>query len=223
MNNKKYKLIRKGIAGVLLTLTLAGCGKNVDCNIEGNHVHLYQNNKNGILKFIEGERELVDGFVWTDEYEELTPRMKAICENGLLLIENNQRYFRRKVHSIPDAKREAHVYDYFYGTFYGNEWGYNILTGKYGYGYALKQGYHYDWRWVNISLDTYTTDQVRDITYMIKLYKVNDEGVVESKLFEKVEEIDEDYIYFNPKNLITECVSEPYYLEKNKTRSKSHE
>ena len=49
---KKYTLIKKSLVGVLLTFSLTGCGKNVDCDVSENHIHLYKNESNGILMFI---------------------------------------------------------------------------------------------------------------------------------------------------------------------------
>lgn len=221
-DNKKYRLVKKSLACILLATTITGCTKDVvvDCDIKGNHVHLYQNTTNGILRYIEGESEKKGDFVRKDDYVEATPKTEAICENNLCLIADNFDYFEDKVNSVPAPKIQAYVYKLVYGTYYGYGYGYSFTSGKYEYGYGLMTGYHYDYEWEDISFDTYTTDEVRDITYQIKLYKVNDDGTVVYKLFNQEDDIDSDYAYFNSKDLITECVSDSYYLEKNKTKAK---
>lgn len=217
---KKYTLIKKSLVGVLLTFSLTGCGKNVDCDVSENHIHLYKNESNGILMFIEGEKEKRGDFIWTDKYEKESTKLQAISENELCSIEDNFTYFNRKVSKIPEPKRQAYVYDYIYGSYYGYGYCYNYSTGKYGYGYGLITGYHYDYEWQDIPLDKYTTDKVRDITYKIKLYKVDEKGNVKSKLFDKIDDINKEYCYFKTDDIITPCVSDSYYLDKNKIKTK---
>lgn len=217
---KKHTLIKKSLVGVLLTFSLTGCGKNVDCDVSENHIHLYKNESNGILMFIEGEKEKRGDFIWTDKYEKESTKLQAISENELCSIEDNFTYFNRKVSKIPEPKRQAYVYDYIYGSYYGYGYCYNYSTGKYGYGYGLITGYHYDYEWQDIPLDKYTTDKVRDITYKIKLYKVDEKGNVKSKLFDKIDDINKEYCYFKTDDIITQCVSDSYYLDKNKIKTK---
>lgn len=218
--NKKYTLIKKSLVGALLTVSLAGCVKNVDCDISGNHIHLYQNKSNGVVRYIEGEKEKSGDFLWTDKYKKETTKLQAISKNKLCSIEDNFTYFNKKVSKIPEPKRQAYVYDYIYGTYYGYGYCYNSSTGKYGYGYGLITGYHYDYEWQDIPLDKYTTDEVRDITYKIKLYKVDEKGNVESKLFDQIDDINKEYCYFKTDDIITECISDSYYLDKNKIKTK---
>lgn len=217
---KKYILVKKSLVGVLLTFSLTGCVKNVDCDIQENHIHLYQNKSNGIVRYIEGEKEKIGEFFWTDEYEKETTKLQAISKNELCSIKDNLTFFNNQVAEIPEPKRQAYVYDYIYGTYYGCGWGYNFWSARYEYGYGLIEGYHYGYEWQDIPLDQYTTDEVRDITYKIKLYKVDEKGNIESKLFDQIDDIDKEYCYFLIDDIITPCASDYYYLDKNKIKTK---
>ena len=116
-------------------------------------------------------------------------------------------------------KREAYVYDYVYGTYYGYRYGYSF-NGKFEYSYGLTSGYHWDYEWQEIPLDEYTTDKVQDITYQYQLYKINEDGTLSKRLFESLEEVPEEYKYFTPDTLVKENVSDPYYLDSKKIKTR---
>ncbi len=53
MKHKKYNLIRVGLICSSLLFTNSGCGvKTVDCDIEGEHVHLYVSESNLLSRYI---------------------------------------------------------------------------------------------------------------------------------------------------------------------------
>lgn len=59
------KLIKKGIACTALftsLVTLCSCSKNVDCVIEGEHVHIYFDEDDNLSKYRNSEREFIESF-----------------------------------------------------------------------------------------------------------------------------------------------------------------
>lgn len=216
---RNYKLIKNGLLGTIIATSLTACIPTVDCDIKETHVHLYTNSNN-VSMFIEGEKERKNDFYWTEKYVLKDERINTIIENNLCSIIDNYDYVNDIMDKHPN-RRETYVYDYFYGTYTAYDYGYHFdySSGEYtyGYGYGLFTGYHYDYRWVNISLDEYTTDKVKDITYMYKFYKIDDEKVTE-KYFSSLNDIEEGYTYFKLNDFVKENVSEPYYLSENKVK-----
>ena len=111
-----------------------------------------------------------------------------------------------------DAKRQAYTYDYIYGGYYA----YDYASGQYGTIF----GWHWGYEWQDISLE-YTTDKVRDITYQFRFYKIDEDGVVSSKLFSALEEVPEEYRYFKLFDFVQKETSSSYYLEMSKFKSKT--
>lgn len=210
-NNKDLLKLKKS----LLTLTFIslgvssfGCAKNVDCDINDEHVHIYIDEENNLEKYILGEKDHKDDFVRTDSYVLLDEEIKKICENDLLVVSDNIDYISKTIDSY-EPYREEYAYDYRYGYYYG----YDSLNGEYGY----VCGWHWDYDWDQIPLDEYTTEKVRDITYNYKFYKINDNGELEYKYFNSLDNLDEEYKYFKVSDLVNKNIGESYYLEKNKT------
>ena len=93
------KIRRKFISLILSlqVLLLAGCTKNVNCDIKDKHIHVYTN-EYGIDRYVSGEREYVGGVVSdryyrTDEYlllnEENEKLYKYLSDQNLVSIIEN--------------------------------------------------------------------------------------------------------------------------------------
>ena len=201
-------------------IAFSACAKEVDCDIDLEHVHLYLNDDEDLSRYIESEKEYVGNFYKTDTYYSTSDTFQIISDNNLYIISDNIDYLTEKMGNY-HLEREAYVYDYIYGSYYGYEYGYDYSTNSYTYGYGLKTGYHWDYEWQNIDLDEYTDDKVRDITYQFKFYKINDDGTLISKLFNSLDEVDDDYKYFKPGDLVKKNISDSYYLSKEKQKVKS--
>ena len=107
----KFKLIKTTVSAVLISASLAGCGKTMDCNIASNHIHFYENEDTKIIKLIEGEREKRMGYNWTDNYVFMNNETKSICDNDLCYkIETNGEVSFIIVDNIEDVPSE---YKYF--------------------------------------------------------------------------------------------------------------
>lgn len=217
---KKYKLIKNSISSVLCVttiLTFSGCAREVECDIDGEHVHIYISNDSQLTRYVDSEKEYIGDLLRTDNYLNMNDELKFIDENGLYVIEDNIEYLNREINKY-SSKRQAYVYDYIYGTYYGYDYGYNPSSGKYEYHYGLHTGYHYGYEWQDIGIDDYTTDEVRDITYQFRFYKKNEDGTLSSQLFNDLEEIPGEYKFFTPKTLVEQNVSTSYYLESKKIK-----
>lgn len=216
--NKKYKLLKSSFIGMILASNIMACSKNVDCHIEGEHIHLYVTNDN-LKKYIEGEKERDWFFHWTENYVRPDDEINLVVENSLCLVEGNEAYIKNKMYEYR-PKREAYVYDYIYGPYYGYGYHYDYDSGEYEYGYGLINGYHYDYEWQEIDIEKYTDDKVRDTTYEFKFYKITEEGILVSKNVSSFQEI-EDYPYFKENDFVIEKVSAPYYLENEKVKKRN--
>lgn len=179
---------------------------------------MYVDEDNNLSRYVDSEKEYIKDLIRTEEYLPMTEELSEISENSLYRIEDNEKYLEQvSLQCYP--KREAYVYDYVYGTYYGYRYGYSV-SGEFEYSYGLTSGYHWDYEWQEIPLDEYTTDKVQDITYQYQLYKINEDGTLSKRLFESFEDVSEEYKYFTPDTLVKENVSEPYYLDRNKVKTR---
>lgn len=209
--------LRRVLAGGLLTvslMTFPGCTKTIDCTIGEEHVHLYVNEGSTLKRYIQSEKEKIGKEVRTETYKQLKYDVSGAAKNGLYPIEENMDYLLKLEEKfIP--KREEYVIDYVYGPYIG--YGLNPITGKYDYCYGNHVGYHYESFWREISLDEYTSNPVRDITYKFRLYKVNFDETVEYHDFDMFDVISDEYKFFKASDLIQPVIGETYTLSNEKT------
>lgn len=223
MSNKVFKLVTATLACAIITTSLSACeAKVIECDIEGQHLHLYINENSNLSRYIKSEKEFISGLYRTDAYLPITEELSKIDENELYRIEDNNEYLK-EISSLCKPKREEYSYEYVYGTYYGYGWGYDYSSGKYEYSYGLKTGYHWDYVWQEIDMDEYTTNKVRDTIYQFRLYKINEDGTTSYQLFSSLEEIPEEYKYFKPTTLVEEITTDSFYLEKQKQKTKTNE
>lgn len=210
MNKSK---LYAGILATVLSLPLSGCGKNVECDIPYDHIHLYKNN-DGLQKLIIGEKEEYFGYTWDKNHVKENETSIIVAKAGFLSTKDNIEYILSKVNSLPDPYREEYVNDYIYGSHYDYGYCYH-WDGKdwtYGYGYGNVTDWHWEYIWKEIDMNSYTSNPVRDTNYMFKLYKLTSDGEFVPKYFASFDEVEDGYIYFMKSELITEIVSDSYYL-----------
>jgi len=208
--HKTFKLVRTCLASIVIASSLSACAKKMDCNIQKAHVHLYVSEE-GLSRYIDSEREKKGSFQWTKEYAFKSEKIDTITENKLCAVEGNEEYLQEKIAEYP-PKRQAYVYAYVYGFYLGWGYGLNPATDEYEHYYGSHTGYHWDYEWQDIRLDEYTTDTVRDVTYELKFYKIRQDGTIQSKCFDSLEEIEEGYHYFKASDLIQERIGENYHM-----------
>ena len=121
--SKTGQEIRRVLAslGIFINiLSLAGCGKTIDCEIEGNHAHLYRSSQ-GIERYIPGEYDSIgssNGRIYykTDDYVEINDDNKAfydyILKRKLISISDNERLLCE----ISDSLRDYYEFEYYYYT-----------------------------------------------------------------------------------------------------------
>lgn len=221
---KKSKLY-VGILATILSMPLSGCGKNVDCDIPYDHIHLYENEK-GLSRLVIGEKEEKDGYTWTENHVKEDETNVLVAKSNLLSTKDNIEYILNNVNNLPAPYREEYVYDYIYGTHmgYGYCYHWDGEEWTWGYGYGNVTDWHWDYVWEKISMDCYTSNKVKDTSSVFKLYKLNKDGKFEYKYFNSFDEVEDGYIYFKKGELIVQIESEPYYLNpldyQNKTLTK---
>lgn len=214
MKNKSniYKLTKKTIACALVIASLSGCGsppQDIECNIEQGHIHLYTNYDKTLSRYIEGEKEYFGNLNRTEDYLPLTEELSSASKMNLYRIEDNIDYLEEIISSC-HPQRQAYVYDYVYNYHY------NFWKDKWGF------GWHWDYEWQDISFDTYTENKVKDTTYQFRFYKLNKDGTKEEKLFNSLDEVEQEYKYFIPGTLVQKNISEPYFLPKENQKTKTN-
>lgn len=217
---KKKLLVLSLYGGVTLT-SLTGCSKTVKCDVEVEHVHQYENDE-GLKKYIPGEKEKKKKFIRTDEYTTDYNIINNVSAKKLCVVNDNINYINEVI-SAHQPKREAYVLDYVYGPHYTYGYGLDYSTGKYDYHYGLFWEDDDEYVWKEISLYEYTPDEVRDYTYSFKFYKIDENNNLVSKDFKTLEDVEENYKYFDDNDFVQEHISDSYFLNKEdfKTRKLS--
>lgn len=95
LNLKKMVRLRGvpiALAATVLATSLTGCGKKAECNVEGNHAHLYTNEE-GYEAYYNKEYLTYDGYERQEEYVTLTDEELALCKfldkKDLIKLEDN--------------------------------------------------------------------------------------------------------------------------------------
>lgn len=199
------------------SLIISGCSKDVQCDVNSKHLHLYYDAKMELTKYIAGEKEHVGSFKWTSEYVPQNDLNNYLCEHSLSCVKDNYDYLLALMHDKQSHLQE-YTKDYIYGSYVGLCYNYDPNTDKGSYGYGVTYGFHYAYNWQDIPDDYQTTNKVRQVNYGYKLYKIIDNKQI-SKIFPNLDNIGE-YQYFNPNTVLAETYSQEYYLGKSKTLKK---
>ncbi len=215
--HKKYKLLKAGLFGIIVSTSFSACSPTMECNIESEHVHIYINN-NGLTKPVDSEKEKVynfslGDFYWTENTIPLDSTISTMIQLDLYDIRENKEYFYDMI-NIYSNKRQSYTDCCVYGEHYVSVNNDPKKSNDYKWkkNNELITDYYIETKWIDIGLDEYTTDKVRDVTYTYLLYKIDEEGNFTQKYFSSLEDIEEGYNYFNPSTLVKETIGEEYYL-----------
>ena len=183
---KEAKQFIAGILSATTILTMSGCAKTVECNVEGKHSHTYVTEE-GYEKEVESEKEKLGSFYRTDEYQELTNQeakeLKKATKAKLIRINDN-------IDKLLEL--ESSLYDYIQYEYSETEMKtyYEIDgngNGKTSYRFVTE--YHY----TNDSERFGLTGDTRVVTHMFIGYKItNDNGkitIVKSEPMKSIEEL----------------------------------
>lgn len=213
-----------GILATIIASSLSGCAKKVDYDISPKHIHMYTS-ESGLNRLILGEKEYVDSYYWSESYVPKTDENTLVAKEGLLSTKSNIEFVLTSLEHIPDNCRKEYVKEWVYGPHYGYGYCYHFDGEKYtwGYGYGQITEYHWEDTWKRIDEDKYTPNKVKDIYYVIKLYKIDENGELTYQYFNSFDEVEEGYIYFEEGKLIVEVESEEYYLNPNDLQNQNKE
>lgn len=212
--------VKKGIASlslatILCSTTLSGCVKKIDCDKEGEHAHLYTTEDEKFKTYRSGElsqlptahNENTINIYWNEESIPLTEEIENMEKFCLFKISDNVETLKRR--EKKDKKKVYQEYQY--------------LSTKY------KPKYRYG---AYVPTIEYTTDKnhkeltgmVRDVYYQYQGYKmeyVNGKlNLISSGLVDSLEEIKEEYPYFNLKDYRQKSYSAPYANNKENIKNK---
>ncbi len=116
--NIKKLVSMKGMALVLVaasvSTSLVGCGKKVDCKIDGSHAHLYTNNE-GYIRYIDKEYLNYDGYTRNDEYISIEGEedlYKFLDKKDLMRIDDNIKTIQAIQESNEDYTEYRYKYTY---------------------------------------------------------------------------------------------------------------
>lgn len=198
--NVKKNLALRGVslvlAGSLLTCTLSGCSKKVDCDIDRRHAHAYVNDE-GFTKYLEKENESSFSYDRTDEYIELSDEeadiLKFANKKDLLRIEDNEEL----ICNI-ESENEDYI-EYRYSYLYMMPIPHTVSNGKTSstyFTYIPMTGYS----WTTDKNHSRLTGQQRRCHYVYQAYKIakNEKGkyvLIPSEYVDSIEELNGEYPY----------------------------
>ena len=114
------KGLKRRLISLLLTLNvlfMAGCAKKVDCNVQGDHMHIYTS-EDGLKRYVKGEREYNTEndrtYYRTEEYEVLDDQNEIdlytfISKKGLIKIEDNLETLKK----ITSNLKDYYIFEYY--------------------------------------------------------------------------------------------------------------
>lgn len=214
--------IRKGIASIslatiLCSTTLSGCVKKMECEKQGEHAHLYTTEDQKFKTYRSGElselptshNENTTNIYWKEETVPLTDEIENMRKFCLFRIEDNIDILKQTEET--DSKKIYQEYQYLPSLDYS----YRI---KYGYIDQDKILYTKDANHKNL------TGMVRDVYHQYKGYKIETGNgkteLISSAWVDSLEEIKDEYPYFNLKDYRKVSYSSPYANSKENRSTK---
>lgn len=199
------KIIRlRGIPLVLATTILAtgltGCGKKAECDVSGNHAHLYVNEQN-FIRYIDKEYLTYEGYERQDEYVEIDSEEKDLYKfmdkKDLLRIEDN-------IDAISTLENGNHDYiEYRYAYTYLMPIPHYIRTGKTSsVYYTYIPTTHYSW--TSNPEHSRLTGEQRRCHYVYQGFNVakDEKGkyvLIPSEYVDSISDLNGEYEYINEK------------------------
>lgn len=206
--------IRKGaftaaLATTISLMSLTGCTKKMDCDIEAEHAHIYTSDEN-FLSYGTKEYEHIGDLYWTEEIVPVTDEIEYMEDKDLLKIEENIGALEQDTKN--DFPYIEYEYKYTTTTF--------VSTGKTVIPITTTHR--------NFTTDenhSRLTGRIRNVEYKYQAYKIttNKKGkkkLVKSDLVDNIEDIMDEYPYFKLKDFKQKVYSEPYEKESGKTYNK---
>ena len=208
---KKYKLIyQPAISFIMITsLMLSGCSKDVSCAVKERHIHLYVDESDKLIRYIPGEKDYIGAFKRTDSYIPATYINDLIADNNLFSIADNYGYLNSLYNSY-QPHREEYTQIIVDGPYLNITKDLNL---------EIVYGKHTTNNWQTIDDNVDTSNLVRDVTYSVKVYRINN-NQLESAIFASPADIPSDYKYFDIINVIQKNNSEEYYLGNKRVKTK---
>ena len=197
-NDGKIKVRNAVICGltILSMFLFSGCAKNVDCDIEDLHAHIYTN-EDALVREVMSEREHIGDFFRTDQYvivdKEASKLIEFENDEGLFKIEDNI----STIEGIASVKEDYTEYRYSYITMVSVP-------------HVVKSGTStiVTYTHVPVKKHSWTTDsnhrnltgEERVVHHMYKGYKIvtnanGDYEVVESELVDDINDLPSEYKY----------------------------
>ena len=110
---KEAKQFIAGLLGAATVFSTSACAKIVDCDIKSNHSHNYVNDE-GYIWEIKSEREFIEKFYRTDDYQNITDedndRLRMIYFYDLIRIDDNLDRLLELESSLYDYKQYEYSY-----------------------------------------------------------------------------------------------------------------
>lgn len=198
--NVRKNLALRGVslvlAGSLLTCTLSGCSKKVDCDINERHVHAYVNDE-GFTKYLEKENESYYGYNRRDDYIDITKEdsefFKYLNKEYLLRIEDNQEQI-----GIIESNNEDFI-EYRYRYTYMMAIPHTVSNGKSTstyFTYVPMTGYS----WTTNKDHSRLTGEQRRCHYVYRAYKIEKDekgkyALIPSEYVDSIEDLNGEYPY----------------------------
>lgn len=202
---KNYNKIKKDLIlyGITLAqvLTLSACAKDVKCDVEGEHAHLYKG-KQQLETYIESEKEYIGTFYRQNEYKTLDNQSAELTQflyqKGLISLKDNLEQVKKIESSQYSYKEYRYEFEYIENVMHtrldaeGNIETYYMPETRTGHAWTM-DGSHEN-----------LTGETRIIKYGYKGYKVieTEKGkykLEESEFYNSVEELlKAGYDYIDP-------------------------
>ena len=165
--NIKNKLVAYGLT-LASVISLNGCARKINCNIEENHVHLYKSD-NGIVKYDSSELDVLpSNYYRTDITLNVTPYERSyfnyLSDNGFIHIETNYDLLKKYFPKLPDYTEYEYSYEELTNSKEIRDENGDIVE------VINKYGIKYDW--IKIPKDENLTGKERTITYAYRGYKI---------------------------------------------------
>ncbi len=197
--NWKEILGKRGMSLVLATtmaMGLSGCGKKAECNVEGNHAHLYISEDN-FSRYLEEEYLTYEGYERQDDYILIDGQDEKLRKfedkKNLLKIDEN-------IDTIREIESKNHDYlEYRYSYMYMMPIPHHVSTGKSSYTYftyiPLRQ-----YSWTTDANHSNLTGEQRRCHHVYQAYNVvKDENgkyvLVPSESVDSIEDLNGEYTY----------------------------
>lgn len=214
--------VKKGIASlslatILCSTTLSGCVKKMNCNKQGEHAHLYttENQKYKTYRGSElnelptSHNDNTINIYWNEETIPLTDEIENMEKFCLFKMEDNIDTLKKR-----EKKDKKMVYqEYQYVPLFD----YSYRINKHGYVDYDEVLYTTDANHKNL------TGMVRDVYHQYRGYKIETANgktkLVSSEWVDSLEEIKEEYPYFNLQDYRKKAYSTPYANSKENIKN----